>query len=65
MCDFCSYLLLGTHQLPLQAFEGALKFTGEEDVDVDEVQCIVANLIDKVIVGFLHSEIIPRMCGDF
>ena len=25
-----------------------MKFSGEEDVDIDEVQCIIANLIDKV-----------------
>ena len=42
------YLLLGTHQLPLNAFEGSLRFLGETDIDIDEVQCIVANLIDKV-----------------
>ena len=63
-----SYVLLGTHQLALRAFEDAMKFmkvsvvmtTGikssstccflfqVEDIDIDEVQCIVANLIDKV-----------------
>ena len=42
------YLLLGTHQLPLNAFEASLRFLGETDIDIDEVQCIVANLIDKV-----------------
>lgn len=42
------YLLLGTHLLPLRAFEGAMVFLGEKDVDSDEVQCIVANLIEKV-----------------
>ena len=42
------YLLLGTHQLPLSGFLGALQFLGERDMDVDEVQCILANLIDKV-----------------
>ena len=42
------YLLLGTHQLPLNAFERSLQFLGETEIDIDEVQCIVANLIDKV-----------------
>ena len=44
------YLLLGTHQLSLRAFEGAMVFLGEKDIDSDEVQCIVANLIEKVSI---------------
>ncbi|XP_047707503.1 PCI domain-containing protein 2 isoform X5 [Prionailurus viverrinus] len=39
------YLLLRTHQLSLDAFLVALKFMRVEDVDIDEVQCILANLI--------------------
>ncbi|XP_021095071.1 PCI domain-containing protein 2 isoform X3 [Heterocephalus glaber] len=39
------YLLLRTHQLSLDAFLVALKFMHVEDVDLDEVQCILANLI--------------------
>lgn len=39
------YLLLRTHQLPLDAFLVALKMMQVEDVDIDEVQCILANLI--------------------
>ncbi|CAH2223463.1 PCI domain-containing 2 [Pelobates cultripes] len=39
------YLLLKTHQLSLDAFLIALKFMKVEDVDLDEVQCIIANLI--------------------
>ncbi|XP_015252682.1 PREDICTED: PCI domain-containing protein 2 [Cyprinodon variegatus] len=39
------YLLLRTHQLPLDAFLVALKMMQVEDVDLDEVQCILANLI--------------------
>ena len=27
-----------------------MKLSGEEDTDIDEVQCIIANLIDKVYV---------------
>ena len=44
----CRYLILGTHQLSLKAFEGAMKYLGETDMDADEVQCIAANLIEKV-----------------
>jgi hypothetical protein len=43
-------LLQGTHLLPLASFETALKFSGEEDTDIDEVQCIIANLIDKTYI---------------
>ncbi|NXD93264.1 PCID2 protein, partial [Chaetorhynchus papuensis] len=39
------YLLLKTHQLSLDAFLVALKFMQVDDVDIDEVQCILANLI--------------------
>ncbi|KAJ7390304.1 PCI domain-containing protein 2 [Desmophyllum pertusum] len=38
-------LLLKTHQLPLGAFVVALKGLQVEDIDVVEVECIVANLI--------------------
>uniref|UniRef100_A0A8C9Z9Y0 PCI domain-containing protein 2 n=1 Tax=Sander lucioperca TaxID=283035 RepID=A0A8C9Z9Y0_SANLU len=39
------YLLLRTHQLPLDAFLVSLKMMQLDDVDIDEVQCILANLI--------------------
>lgn len=39
------YLLLQTHQLPLEAFLVALRMMKVDDVDLDEVQCILANLI--------------------
>uniref|UniRef100_A0A3P9J643 PCI domain-containing protein 2 n=2 Tax=Oryzias latipes TaxID=8090 RepID=A0A3P9J643_ORYLA len=42
---FKKYLLLKTHQLPLDAFLVSLKMMQVEDVDLDEVQCILANLI--------------------
>lgn len=47
-CFGYRYLILGTHQLPLKSFEGALRYLGETDIDIDETQCIGANLIDKV-----------------
>ena len=43
------YLIQGTHQLNLKAFEGCVRYLGETDMDTDEVQCIIANLIDKVM----------------
>ncbi|XP_076839312.1 PCI domain-containing protein 2 [Brachyhypopomus gauderio] len=39
------YHLLKTHQLPLDAFLVALRMMQVEEVDIDEVQCILANLI--------------------
>lgn len=44
----CRYLLLKTHQLPLDAFLVALRMMQVEDVDIDEVQCLLANLIYMV-----------------
>ena len=52
------FFLLGTHQLPLQAFSDALNYVdGSEEISVEEVQCIIANLIDKgYIKGYIsHS----------
>uniref|UniRef100_H2ZDA2 PCI domain-containing protein 2 n=1 Tax=Ciona savignyi TaxID=51511 RepID=H2ZDA2_CIOSA len=37
--------ILGTHQIPLQAFLEALKSQGIDDIDMDETECIVAGLI--------------------
>ncbi|XP_030837587.1 PCI domain-containing protein 2 isoform X2 [Strongylocentrotus purpuratus] len=50
-------LMLNTHQVPIDAFETALKFTGLEDVDKEEVECILANLIYKnYIKGYLSHQ---------
>ncbi|KAJ8943463.1 hypothetical protein NQ314_009745 [Rhamnusium bicolor] len=38
------YLILNTHQIPVEALQSALEYLGQE-VDLDETQCIVANLI--------------------
>nr|CAB3264702.1 PCI domain-containing protein 2 [Phallusia mammillata] len=37
--------ILGTHQIPLQAFTEALHGQGITDIDMDETECIVAGLI--------------------
>jgi hypothetical protein len=52
------WLLMGKcHQLDLKAFEDALKFNEEEDIDSDEVECIIANLIDKnYIKGYISHQ---------
>ncbi|XP_019860303.1 PREDICTED: PCI domain-containing protein 2-like [Amphimedon queenslandica] len=52
------WILLGRiHQLELKAFEDSLKLNKEDEIDADEVECIMANLIDKgKIKGYIsHS----------
>lgn len=39
------YLLLKTHQIPMEKLLAALKLMDIEDIDLAETQCIVANLI--------------------
>lgn len=56
------YLLLKTHQIPIDAFLVAVKLMKIEDVDLDEVQCIVANLIYegkiKGYISFQHQKLV-------
>jgi hypothetical protein len=50
-------LLQKTHLIPLASFETALKFSGDEETDIDEVQCIIANLIDKAYIrGYMSYQ---------
>lgn len=50
-------LMMNNHIVPIDAFMTALKFMGQEDVDSDEVQCIIANLIYKnYIKGYLSHQ---------
>jgi len=50
-------LILGTHQLPIEAFRVALHFMGETDMDTDEVHCIIANLIyENYIKGYISLQ---------
>ncbi|CAH3024806.1 unnamed protein product [Porites evermanni] len=50
-------LLLKTHQLPLDAYVVALKGMKVDDVDVIEVECIVANLIyEGYIKGYISHQ---------
>lgn len=51
------YLLLKTHQIPMDAFLAALKYMQVEDVDLDELHCIVANLIyEGKIKGYISLQ---------
>ncbi|KAK2153168.1 hypothetical protein LSH36_305g03077 [Paralvinella palmiformis] len=50
-------LILNTHQMPISAFTVALKMMGEDEVDDDEVECILANLIyENKIKGYISHQ---------
>lgn len=49
--------LVGSHQVPVDAFRVVLHHMGETDVDTDEVQCIIANLIfDGYLKGYISHQ---------
>lgn len=51
------YLILNTHQIPVEALQTALHLNGQSDVDLDETQCIVANLIyEGKIKGYISHQ---------
>lgn len=51
------YILENTHQVPISSLQAALEFTGQEDVGLDETQCILANLIyDGKIKGYISYQ---------
>lgn len=51
------YLILNTHQIPVDALQTALVSLGQTDVDLDETQCIVANLIyEGMIKGYISHQ---------
>ena len=51
------YLLAGSTRLNLYSFEAALKWMGEEETDVDEIECILANLIYQgKIKGYISHQ---------
>lgn len=51
------YLVLNIHQIPIQDLLSALEMQGIDDVDMDEVECIVANLIfEGKIKGYISHQ---------
>lgn len=51
------YLVENSHQIDILNFQAALQVMGQEDVDSDETQCIVANLIyDGKIKGYISYQ---------
>ncbi len=50
-------LIYKTHQVPISVLTAALKWSGHEDIDMDETHCIVANLIcDGQIRGYISHQ---------
>jgi hypothetical protein len=57
LITFSSAKLLGTHQIPLEAFLVVLRAQQVDDVDADEVACILANLIYQgKIKGYISHQ---------
>lgn len=51
------YLAENNHQIDVANFQAALQVMGQDDVDGDETQCIVANLIfDGKIKGYISYQ---------
>ncbi|XP_076287177.1 PCI domain-containing protein 2 [Lasioglossum baleicum] len=51
------YLVLNIHQIPIQNLLSALQMHGYDDVDMDETECIVANLIyEGKIKGYISHQ---------
>ncbi|GAB6018913.1 PCI domain-containing protein 2 [Chamberlinius hualienensis] len=51
------FSILKTYQIPLDSFLTSLKYAGVEDVDLDEVECIVVNLIyEGKIKGYVSHQ---------
>ncbi|CAH2243256.1 PCI domain-containing protein 2 homolog [Pararge aegeria] len=56
------YLVENNHQIDIASFQAALQMMGQEDVDSDETQCIVANLIFqgkiKGYISYQHKKVV-------
>ncbi|CAH0725231.1 unnamed protein product, partial [Brenthis ino] len=56
------YLVENSHQIDIASFQAALHIMGQEDVDSDETQCIVANLIFlgkiKGYISYQHKKVV-------
>lgn len=51
------YLILNTHQISIESLQEALVYLGQSDVDLDETECIVANLIyEGKIKGYISRQ---------
>ncbi|GAB1864053.1 CSN12-like protein [Camponotus japonicus] len=56
------YLALNTHQIPVQSLLIALQINGMEDIDMDETECLLANLIYegkiKGYISYQHKKLV-------
>ncbi|XP_066603911.1 PCI domain-containing protein 2 [Prorops nasuta] len=51
------YLVLNTHQIPIDSFLTALQMHKIEDIDMDETECLIANLIyEGKIRGYISHQ---------
>ncbi|GFG29799.1 hypothetical protein Cfor_00231 [Coptotermes formosanus] len=51
------YLLMKTHQIPIDSLLIALQYNELKDIDLDETQCIVSNLIyEGKIKGYISHQ---------
>ncbi|KAK0167818.1 hypothetical protein PV327_001677 [Microctonus hyperodae] len=51
------WLAMNTHQIPVENFLSALQMCGVEDIDMDETECLVANLIyEGKIKGYISHQ---------
>ncbi|XP_048508184.1 PCI domain-containing protein 2 isoform X2 [Athalia rosae] len=51
------YLVMGTYRIPVESLLAALQMYGVEDVDMDETECLVANLIfEGKIKGYISHQ---------
>ncbi|CAB3403600.1 unnamed protein product [Caenorhabditis bovis] len=61
--------IVGSHQIPLEVFQIALKFVEAEEMDTDELECVIANLIaTRKIKGYLahnHSKLVISKTNAF
>lgn len=63
------YLVEKNHQIDIQLLQAALQVVGQEDVDCDETQCIVANLIFngqiKGYISYQHKKLVVSKANAF
>lgn len=56
------YLALNTHQIPVLSLLVALQMYGMEDIDMDETECLLANLIYegkiKGYISYQHKKLV-------
>lgn len=51
------YLIIKSHQLPIESFTTVLKMMQVEDIDNDETECILANLIyENKVKGYISHQ---------